>query len=98
MVPKNGINCLSAMSPSALSSGPNGSRPKGNQPIKVVCGLDSSGFSGQMSEHNKGIAKKDIPLFLTCIAFREKGVQQKKDIPMLLHCSFSGEQSVVRAY
>jgi len=34
-----------------------------NQPIKVVCGLYSSGFSGQMSKHNKGIAKKDISLF-----------------------------------
>jgi len=65
-VPKNGMNCPSAMSPSALSSGPKGSRPKGNQPIKVVCGLDSSGFSGQWSKHHQGIAKKDISM-LTCI-------------------------------
>jgi hypothetical protein len=26
--------------------------------------LDSSRFSGQLSEHTKGIAKKDIPLFI----------------------------------
>jgi len=51
-VPKNGMNCLSA-----LSSG-----PKGSQPMKVVCGLDSSGFSGQMSKLHKGIAKKDISM------------------------------------
>jgi hypothetical protein len=51
MVPKNGMKC-----PSALSSG-----PKGNQPLPAGGRLDSSRFSGQMSEHNKGIAKKDTP-------------------------------------
>jgi len=33
-----------------------------DQPMKVVCGVDSSGFSGQMSKLYKGIAKKDIPM------------------------------------
>jgi len=37
-----------------------------NQPMPIVCGLDSSGFSGQWSKHHKGIAKKDISM-LSCI-------------------------------
>jgi len=94
-VPKNGMNF--------------------NQPMPIVCGLDSSRFSGQLSKHNKacpgatlqitflackehmlsgalniviasqvwarGIAKKDIPLFLRCIASRQKSIQQKKTPP-----------------
>jgi hypothetical protein len=47
-VPKNGMNCLSA-----LSSGPKGSKPKGNQSITILCGLDSSRFSGQLSKHDR---------------------------------------------
>ena len=94
-VPKNGMNC--------------------NQSMNIVCGFDSSRFSGQLSKHNKacpgatlhitflackehmlsvaltiviasqvwarGIAKKDIPLFLICIASQQKGIQQKKTSP-----------------
>jgi hypothetical protein len=29
--------------------------------MPIVCGLDSSRFSGQLSKHNKGIAKKRFP-------------------------------------
>jgi hypothetical protein len=36
-----------------------------SQPMIAVCGLDSSRFSGQWSKQNKGIAKKDTPLFIS---------------------------------
>ena len=42
-----------------------------NQSMNILCGFDSSRFSGQLSKHNKGIAKKDIPMF-----------HAKIDIPM----------------
>jgi hypothetical protein len=43
-----------------------------NQSINIRCGSDSSRFSGQLSKHNKGIAKKDISLFLTCFDSPER--------------------------
>jgi hypothetical protein len=66
MVRKNGMKC-----PSALSSG-----PKGNQPLPAGGRLDSSRFSGQMSEHNKSI--------------REKTNKTKKDTPQV-HKSHPGK-------
>jgi hypothetical protein len=38
-------------------------RMKVNKRLSIGERLDSSRFSGQMSVHNKGIAKKDILLF-----------------------------------
>jgi hypothetical protein len=41
--------------------------------LSVVCGVDSSRFSGQLSKHHRGIEKKDatIPVYQVSARFKE---------------------------
>jgi hypothetical protein len=43
---------------------------KVNKPLSIGGGLASSRFSGQMSAHTGGIAKKDIPVSIGIILVR----------------------------
>jgi peptidoglycan/xylan/chitin deacetylase (PgdA/CDA1 family) len=67
-----------------------------NESLIILSPFDSSRFSGQTSRIYKGISKKDISMFLICIASPQRDMIQKTHLHTLLHNKFLRKSPAIK--